>query len=107
MTNSKPRGLSETRGFERMAERSSLTFTDMPLWNHGAQLDIIPAYLSEHAPGGVAKRIHQVLEEVRPEIAKTSALGGSLACLIGMRSIGLFKDFFRAESAQHEVRHIG
>ena len=41
-------------------------------------------------------------EGVCPEIAKTSAIGVSLACLIGnrmiLRSIGLSREFFRAES---------
>jgi hypothetical protein len=32
---------------------------------------------------GLAKRIHQLREEVSPEIAKTSAIGVSLAYLIG------------------------
>ncbi|MGO9017775.1 MAG: hypothetical protein ACLQVJ_05410 [Syntrophobacteraceae bacterium] len=45
--NSKPKGLSETWGFERMAERSSLTFTDMAFWIRGTQLDALFRIIQE------------------------------------------------------------
>lgn len=47
--NSKPKGLSETWGFERMAERSSLTFTDMAFWIRGTQLDALFRLIQEKA----------------------------------------------------------
>ena len=49
-------------------------------------MDKLLSYLIRLTPaisGGAAERVHQLREELCPEIAGTSAFGVSLACLIG------------------------
>ena len=43
----------------------------------------IASYSPEPQPICAAEQVHKLREEVCPEIAKTSAFGVSLACLIG------------------------
>jgi|GEM_PF-2128485 hypothetical protein len=53
------------------------------VWSGGSLLRTYAAQLPGLDPKGVAKRVHQLREEVCPEIARTSAFGVSLACSIG------------------------